>query len=58
MTGDIRQFSIDVVDDGIITSDEVKKILEDHGISVVGCMWKAQWTNDDYFNSKPPYLTD
>lgn len=57
----ILQFSIDIKDvnnNSEETERTLKNILEDNGIDVLGIMWKASWTEEDYRNGKPPYSSD
>lgn len=54
----ILQFSIDVKDDGDMNAEQIAEILEQHGITVIGCAWKASWTEDDYNHGKPPIYFD
>jgi len=50
----IRQFAVDVVDDGnTLTEEEIQDVLEKAGIPVLGCCWKATWTEERYEKGKP-----
>lgn len=54
----IRQFSIDIEDNGEVTEDMIADALESAGIITWGCTWKATWTKDGYHKSKPPISSD
>lgn len=54
----VRQFSIDVIDDGTVSENRIQKILETAGINVLGCEWKATWTKEGYHKSEPPISSD
>ena len=55
----IRQFSVDVVDcDDILSEEMIAEILEKAGIPVLGCQWKATWTEDGYSKCEPPIDSD
>lgn len=54
----IRQFSIDIEDNGEVTEDMIVDALESAGIITWGCMWKATWTTDGYHNGNPPISND
>ena len=55
----IRQFAVDVIDsDYSITEEEIAKALEDVGFIVIGCAWKATWTEEGYEHGEPPISSD
>ena len=54
----VLQFSIDISDDGDTDADKIVEILEQHGIAVLGCMWKASWTEEGYNKGEQPIYFD
>lgn len=55
----IRQFAVDIIDsDYSITEEEIAEALEDAGFIVIGCAWKATWTEDGYEHGEPPISSD
>ena len=53
---EVLQFSIDV--EGKYTESEIKEVLENAGIDIIGIAWKATWDSDDYHAGKPPKCSD
>ena len=52
----IRQFAIDVIGcDDVINEEKIKDIIETAGIPVLGCAWKATWTEEGYKKGTPLY---
>ncbi len=47
----VYQYGVDILidkDGEDIYSEKVAKALEDAGFQVIGCMWNATWTEDNY----------
>lgn len=50
----IRQFSIDVIDcDDNFNEKMIQDAIEKAGIPVLGCAWKATWTEEGYRMGTP-----
>ena len=58
-TNYIRQFGVDILDDGYsVTENLIIEALEAYGLIVEGCMWKASWTEEGYHKGEPPIDSD
>ena len=53
---DILQFSVDITEPypDECLEERIPEILEEAGYIVLGCAWKARWTNKGYHNGEPP----
>ena len=54
----VRQFSIDVLDDGMVSENKIQKILKKAEFNVLSVAWKATWTVEGYYKSEPPINSD
>ena len=55
---DILQFSMDIEDTNEFDAYKLTSILESVGITVLGCQWKATWTNEGYEKGEAPISSD
>ena len=53
---DVLQFAIDVL--GEWKEEEIAELLENAGVTVLGCAWKARWTEEGYDNGDAPISSD
>lgn len=55
----IKQYAIDIeVDDEDMTEDDIADVIEQSGLIVRGCMWKATWNVKDYDKGFAPIYSD